>query len=41
MPRRTPGYYHLEMWNQLPLDIRCSDNVAFLKSRVKKFVSDF
>ena len=29
------------MWNQLPLDIRCSDNVNTFKSGVKKFLRDF
>ena len=28
-------------WNQLPLDIRASDNVNIFKSRVRKFFSDF
>ena len=28
------------MWNQLPFDIRHSDNVNIFKSRVKKFISD-
>jgi len=30
-----------DQWNQLPLDIRVSDNVNIFKSRVKKFFSDF
>ena len=30
-----------DIWNQLPLDIRCSDNVITFKSEVKKFLSDF
>ena len=29
-----------DQWNQLPLDIRVSDNVNIFKSRVKKFFSD-
>ena len=29
------------MWNQLPLEIRCYDNVNIFKFRVKKFLSDF
>ena len=27
------------MWNQLPFDIRYSDNVNIFKSGVKKFIS--
>ena len=27
------------MWNQLPFDIRYSDNVNIIKSGVKKFIS--
>ena len=30
-----------DQWNQLPLDIRVSDNVNIFKSRVRKFFSDF
>ena len=30
-----------DQWNQLPLDIRVSDNVNIFKSRVKKIFSDF
>ena len=30
-----------DQWNQLPLDIRVSENVNIFKSRVKKFFSDF
>ena len=37
------SFFHriTDMWNQLPLDIRCSDNVNIFKFRVKKFLSDF
>ena len=28
-------------WNQLPLDIRVSDDVNIFKTRVKKFLGDF
>ena len=30
-----------DQWNQLPLDIRVSDNVNIFKSTVRKFFSDF
>lgn len=37
------SFFHriTDIWNQLPLDIRCSDNVITFKSGVKKFLSDF
>ena len=37
------SFFHriTDQWNQLPLDIRVSDNVNIFKSRVKKFFSDF
>ena len=37
------SFFHriADQWNQLPLDIRVSDNVNIFKSRVKKFFSDF
>ena len=37
------SFFHLitDQWNQLPLDIRVSDNVNIFKSRVRKFFSDF
>ena len=31
----------IDQWNQLPLDIRVSDNLNTFKTRVKKFLSDF
>ena len=31
----------IDQWNQLPLDIRVSDNINTFKTRVKKFLSDF
>ena len=37
------SFFHrmTDLWNQLPLDIRCSDNVNIkIKSRVKKFLGD-
>ena len=37
------SFFHriTDQWNQLPLDIRVSDNVNIFKSRVRKFCSDF
>ena len=37
------SFFHriTDQWNQLPLDIRVSDNVNIFKSRVRKFFSDF
>ena len=37
------SFFHriIDQWNQLPLDIRVSDNVNIFKTRVKKFLSDF
>ena len=37
------SFFHriTNQWNQLPLDIRVSDNVNIFKSRVGKFFSDF
>ena len=37
------SFFHriTDIWNQLPLDIRCFDNVHIFKSRVKKFLRDF
>ena len=36
------SFFHciIDMWNQLPFDIRHSDNVNIFKSKVKKFISD-
>ena len=36
------SFFHriIDMWNQLPFDIRYSDNVNIFKSRVEKFISD-
>ena len=31
----------IDQWNQLPLDIRVSDDVNIFKTRVKKFLGDF
>ena len=37
------SFFHriTDQWNQLPLDIRVSDNVNIFKARVRKFFSDF
>ena len=37
------SFFHriTDQWNQLPLDIRASDDVNIFKSRVRKFFSDF
>ena len=37
------SFFHriTDQWNQLPLDIRVSDNVNIFKCRVRKFFSDF
>ena len=37
------SFFHriTDQWNQLPLDIRVSDNVNIFRFRVKKFFSDF
>ena len=37
------SFFHriTDQWNQLPLDIRVSDDVNIFKSRVRKFFSDF
>ena len=37
------SFFHriIDQWNQLPLDIRVSDNINTFKTRVKKFLSDF
>ena len=36
------SFFHriIDMWNQLPFDIRYSDDVNIFKSRVKKCISD-
>ena len=36
------SFFHwiIDMWNQLPFDIRHSDNVNIFKSKVKKFIRD-
>ena len=36
------SFFHpiIGIWNQLPFDIRYSDNVNIVKSRVKKFIGD-
>ena len=37
------SFFHriIDQWNQLPLDIRVSDDVNIFKTRVKKFLGDF
>ena len=37
------SFFHriIDQWNQLPLDIRVSDDVNVFKTRVKKFLGDF
>ena len=37
------SFFHgiTDQWNQLPLDIRVSDNVNIFKSKVRKFFIDF
>ena len=37
------SFFHkiIDQWNQLPLDIRVSNDVNIFKTRVKKFLGDF